>query len=154
MNCGEKIAALRKSRNMTQAELGNAMNVTYQAVSKRERGESEPDFDAMSKTVKFFDVPISYFEGGGQLPAHTEPAETSANEAAQMLGVRTEGGHIMTLPGIIFLLSRRIAVFNFLEFFLAIVAATVFVLSIVFCFLRQWSSPLSRLSPRPCLPPR
>lgn len=59
MNCGEKITALRKSRNMTQADLGNAMNVTYQAVSKRERRESEPDFDTMSKTAKFFDVPIS-----------------------------------------------------------------------------------------------
>ncbi len=149
MNCGEKIAALRKSRNMTQTELGNAMNVTYQAVSKRERGESEPDFDTMSKTVKFFDVPISYFEGGGQLPAHTEPAETSANEAAQMLGVRTEGGHIITLPGIIFLLSPDGLLFLILrKFFLQSSRQSYSCFSFFSVSLRRSSSPLSRLSPR------
>ena len=40
MNCGEKIAELRKKRGMTQDDLGKAMNVSYQAVSKWERDES------------------------------------------------------------------------------------------------------------------
>ena len=64
MNCGEKISRLRKSNNMTQAELGDALSVTYQAVSKWERGESQPDFDTISKISKMFQVPISYFEDG------------------------------------------------------------------------------------------
>lgn len=95
MNCGEKIAALRKSHNMTQAELGNAMNVTYQAVSKWERGDSEPDFDTMSKIAKFFDVPLSYFEEGGELPAPEAPAAPAESEAAQMLGVCTVCGRML-----------------------------------------------------------
>ena len=62
MNCGEKISELRKKNGMTQDDLGKAMNVSYQAVSKWERGESQPDFETMSKIAKLFNVSISYFE--------------------------------------------------------------------------------------------
>ncbi len=62
MTYGEKISALRKSKGMTQYELGKVLNVTYQAVSKWERGESLPDFETMSQIAKYFEVPISYFE--------------------------------------------------------------------------------------------
>lgn len=64
MNCGEKIAKLRKQHNMTQAELGEQLCVTYQAVSKWERNESQPDFATISKIAKLFEVPITYFEDG------------------------------------------------------------------------------------------
>ncbi|MBD5636888.1 MAG: helix-turn-helix domain-containing protein [Clostridia bacterium] len=67
MNCGEKIAELRKKNGMTQDDLGKAMNVSYQAVSKWERDESQPDFETMSKIAKLFNVPLSYFEEGGEL---------------------------------------------------------------------------------------
>ena len=77
MNCGEKIAQLRKKNNMTQAELGNALSVTYQAVSKWERGESLPDFDTISRISKLFQVPISYFEDGGE-----DQLETASNSSA------------------------------------------------------------------------
>lgn len=63
MSYGEKISELRKKSNMTQATLGEKLNVTYQAVSKWERDESDPDFATMSKIAKLFDVPLSYFEG-------------------------------------------------------------------------------------------
>lgn len=67
MEIGEKIAALRKTDGMTQSELGSKLNVTFQAVSKWERGESYPDFETVSKLAKLFNVPISYFEKGGEL---------------------------------------------------------------------------------------
>ena len=51
MNNGEKIASLRKAKGMTQAELGAELNVTFQAVSKWERGESYPDF-ATTRTAR------------------------------------------------------------------------------------------------------
>jgi transcriptional regulator with XRE-family HTH domain len=66
MDCGEKIAFLRKTNNMTQAELGDSLNVTYQAVSKWERGESHPDYETISKIAKLYGVPITYFEEGGE----------------------------------------------------------------------------------------
>ena len=90
MENGEKIASLRKAKGMTQAELGTELNVTFQAVSKWERGESYPDFDTMSRLAKLFGVPLSYFE------ADNDEAETAATEAIPtqkvMLGVCKECG--------------------------------------------------------------
>ena len=77
MNYGEKIAALRKKNDMTQAQLGDALNVTYQAVSKWERDETHPDFETMSKIAKLFRVPLSYFE------EDNEPSSDSENARAQ-----------------------------------------------------------------------
>lgn len=64
MKVNEKITELRKSKNMTQAELGAMLNISFQAVSKWERGDSRPDFETLSKIAKIFEVPISYFEDG------------------------------------------------------------------------------------------
>lgn len=62
MTCGEKITKLRKEKGLTQAELGENLHVTFQAVSKWERGSSTPDFETMCLLAKFFDVPLSYFD--------------------------------------------------------------------------------------------
>ena len=40
---GEKIKELRQSRNMTQSELGRALGVTSQSVSKWEQNTTSPD---------------------------------------------------------------------------------------------------------------
>ena len=74
MSYGEKITELRKSKGMTQAQLGDYLNVTYQAVSKWERDESDPDFATMAKLARLFDVPLSYFENGETEIATTETA--------------------------------------------------------------------------------
>ena len=81
MNNGEKIASLRKAKGMTQAELGAELNVTFQAVSKWERGESYPDFDTMSRLAKLFGVPLSYFENDEDGAQETAAAVTSATAA-------------------------------------------------------------------------
>lgn len=81
MTYGEKIAYLRKSNGMTQEDLGKVLNVTYQAVSKWERGESLPDFTTMSQLARFFQVPLSYFEENGEI-AQTQVQEQAAINAA------------------------------------------------------------------------
>ena len=40
---GEQIQNLRKAKNLTQNELGERLHVSFQAVSKWERGETMPD---------------------------------------------------------------------------------------------------------------
>ncbi len=82
MTCGEKISHLRKSNGMTQEDLGKILNVTYQAVSKWERGESLPDFTTMSQIAKVFQVPLSYFEENGEV-VEQKQAEAVATTVAE-----------------------------------------------------------------------
>lgn len=91
MNYGEKITKLRKKEGMTQAELGAALNVTFQAVSKWERGESLPDFDTMSRMAKLFNVPLSYFTDEGVAAT----AQVQQKEERQMIGVCHSCGKVV-----------------------------------------------------------
>ncbi len=58
---GDVILNLRKENNMTQAQLGKELNVTYQAVSKWENNVSSPDFDTIIKMSKLFNVSLEVF---------------------------------------------------------------------------------------------
>ena len=58
---GKAITALRKKNGMTQAELGNALNVTYQAVSKWENDLSQPSIDVIADICKIFNISIDDF---------------------------------------------------------------------------------------------
>ena len=61
INYGKTITALRKKSGMTQAELGNALNVTYQAVSKWENDLSQPSIDVLADICKIFNVTMDEF---------------------------------------------------------------------------------------------
>lgn len=83
MTFGEKIASLRKANKMTQEDLGKVLNITYQAVSKWERGESLPDFNTMSQIAKIFNVPLSYFEEGGETVQSHGQVQHEQNDCKQ-----------------------------------------------------------------------
>ena len=100
MEFGKKIATLRKSRNMTQEDLGKVLSVTYQAVSKWERDESLPDFEMMTRIAKYFDVPLSYFtddDKNDEQKAETATTVVIAQPAmAEKVGVCTECGKMIS----------------------------------------------------------
>ena len=58
---GKIISRLRKEHNMTQAELGAKLNVSFQAVSKWENDLAQPDFATMNEIAKIFQVPLTVF---------------------------------------------------------------------------------------------
>lgn len=93
MTYGEKISHLRKSKGMTQEELGKILNVTYQAVSKWERDESMPDFTTMSQIAKVFEVPLSYFEENGEAVEQKQPEP--AAPATNYIGTCTVCGKML-----------------------------------------------------------
>ena len=86
MNYGEKIVALRKEKGMTQTDLGSALNVTFQAVSKWERDEAQPDFETIVRMSKLFGVPLEHFTDGEQVQPSVE------TEKSEMIGVCKECG--------------------------------------------------------------
>ena len=95
MTYGEKIAHLRKSNGMTQEDLGKVLNVTYQAVSKWERGESLPDFTTMSQLARFFQVPLSYFEEDGEVAQTQVQSEAPVTVTNNYVGTCTVCGRMI-----------------------------------------------------------
>lgn len=61
MSLGKKLAALRKSSNLTQEALGKQLDMSAQAVSKWENDLSEPDMATLKKLAAIYNVPIAEF---------------------------------------------------------------------------------------------
>ena len=62
-NVGRKISLLRKERNLTQMELADMLNISYQAVSNWERGETMPDISKLPEIAQIFDTSIDNILG-------------------------------------------------------------------------------------------
>ena len=64
MSVGERIIELRTARNISQARLAKAMEVSRQAVSKWENGQSTPDPTKMIKLAELLDTDLEYLTTG------------------------------------------------------------------------------------------
>ena len=66
----KNIAELRRRSQMTQLELGNAIDYSDKAVSKWERGEAVPDAYVLLRLSKLFGVSVDYLlnDHAGQKP--------------------------------------------------------------------------------------
>lgn len=69
-NIGKTIAALRKEQGLTQVQLAEKLNFSYQTISNWERGKSEPDLDSVQKLCELFNITTDEFlkvnESGGE----------------------------------------------------------------------------------------
>lgn len=63
---GQQIAALRKAKGITQNELGERVGVSFQAVSKWERGETLPDVAVLPDIARVLETSIDYILLGGE----------------------------------------------------------------------------------------
>lgn len=61
---GAFISTLRKGKDLTQLELAEQLNVSHQAVSKWERGDSLPDIGTFPQIAKFFGVTVDELLNG------------------------------------------------------------------------------------------
>ncbi len=63
---GEQIAILRKAKGITQGELGERIGVSFQAVSKWERGETLPDTALLPSLARILETTIDNILTGGE----------------------------------------------------------------------------------------
>jgi transcriptional regulator with XRE-family HTH domain len=63
---GSYISTLRKKKDLTQVELAEKLNVSHQAVSKWERGESLPDVGTLVTVGKLFGTSVDDILSGGK----------------------------------------------------------------------------------------
>ena len=76
LNIGENIKRLRREKDLTQEALASFFGVTFQTVSKWERGETYPDITLLPELASFFDVSVDtllgYFPGERQRTVYAE----------------------------------------------------------------------------------
>ncbi len=80
---GERIAALRKARGMTQEQLAESCSVTAQAVSKWENGLTAPDISLLPRLAELFSVTTDELLGVHR--AETVAVDPSAVDVSKLL---------------------------------------------------------------------
>lgn len=76
---GKILRELRKSHNLTQTQLSEALGLAFSTISMYERGEREPDFETMEAIADYFNVSMDYLHG------KSEQQETPAADSDETL---------------------------------------------------------------------
>ena len=93
---GEKIRFYRKKRDITQERLAEYLNISFQSVSKWERGEAYPDITMIPKIALFFDITTDELLCVDKLQAELEIEEYfKRKNEAQATGHTKEAIEIM-----------------------------------------------------------
>ena len=88
---GQRIAALRRQKDMTQETLAEALGVTPQAVSKWENDNSCPDIMLLPELAKMLEVTVDALLSGDQEPeTRLVPAERRKSFNDLILKVRID----------------------------------------------------------------
>ena len=81
MTLGEKLQLLRRSRGLSQEQLAAELDVSRQAISKWECGDSTPDLDKLRAICTYFGVTTDYliWENEEDAPKATVTAKERAS---------------------------------------------------------------------------
>lgn len=63
---GKQIEELRKNKGMTQSDLGERLGISFQAVSKWERGETLPDTAILVPLAEVLETTVDFILTGGE----------------------------------------------------------------------------------------
>ena len=86
VHVGKRIRLRRTLLGMSQEQLGNALNITFQQVQKYERGANRVSASRLWDISQIIDVPISYFfEDMSDTTLKASPRKMSADAAAEMV---------------------------------------------------------------------
>lgn len=72
MSIGERISELRNEKKLSQGQLGDAICVSRQAISKWENGNSSPDTIHLIQLADILDTDVEYL-ATGRKPVYEEP---------------------------------------------------------------------------------
>lgn len=83
MGLAEKLTALRKDKGLTQIEVAEELNVSRQAVSKWEVGDTVPSTANLKYLARLYEVPLEYlFDEDAASPAEERTVEALAGNPA------------------------------------------------------------------------
>ena len=88
---GSQITALRKGRGLTQNDLGERLGVSFQAVSKWERGETLPDTTLLVDLAEALETTIDFILTGGERAMNFKGKITVSDMAEGLRGLENMG---------------------------------------------------------------
>lgn len=88
---GAQIAALRKRKGLSQSALGERLGVTFQAVSKWERGETLPDAALLVDLAEVLETTVDFILTGGERALTYNGQVTVSDMAEGLRGLERMG---------------------------------------------------------------
>lgn len=88
---GAQIARLRKEKGLTQNDLGDRLGVSFQAVSKWERGETLPDTAILLDLANVLETSVDLILSGGSQVLHYRGKFTLAQMSEGILALKRMG---------------------------------------------------------------
>lgn len=88
---GTQIAHLRKEKGLTQNDLGDRLGVSFQAVSKWERGETLPDTAILLDLANALETSVDFILTGGSQVLHYRGKFTVAQMSEGILALKRMG---------------------------------------------------------------
>ena len=85
MEFAEKLITLRKSRELTQEQLAEQLNVSRQSISKWESGQVIPEVEKIVELSKVFDVTVDYLLKPSEIDELSVKTEILEQQQKQML---------------------------------------------------------------------
>ena len=59
----QRLAELRRQKDLTQVKLALEMNITQKMISAYERGKNEPGIDMLKRLARYFNTSVDYLTG-------------------------------------------------------------------------------------------
>ncbi len=82
---GARLRLMRMSRNLSQSELGDAVDVTFQQIQKYEKGTNRVSISTLKLMCKVMDChPMDIIGEGDDVPASAAPLVDLATENAKL----------------------------------------------------------------------
>ncbi|MEG2116613.1 MAG: helix-turn-helix transcriptional regulator [Clostridia bacterium] len=98
---GKRIANLRKDKNISQEDLGEALSVSRQSVSRWESDTNIPEVDKLIELGKFFNVSLAYILNGEEFHKTDEESNSDSDfdveEVKQILNAFVEESNKMKI---------------------------------------------------------
>lgn len=88
---GNRIATLRKSKDMTQQGLADKLGISFQAVSNWERGESMPDISKLVELAQILDVSVDELLGSEPKKSQSFESTVTVKNGERHIHIDTEG---------------------------------------------------------------
>jgi len=85
MEFSEKLITLRKSRDLTQEQLAERLNVSRQSVSKWESGQVIPEVEKLVELSRVFDVTVDYLVKPSQIDELSVKTEILEQQQRQIM---------------------------------------------------------------------